>query len=174
MGNWRGLTLWGVLFLTLGTAVGAEAGDPAQDLAAADRLACAFLKGITAGFTPQGGVRMKPPLDPNRPGLTIAITDRAKGRAVLEEDAKETAGAFLISPMGLSVMARDGSGAMTLVTVYARYSGISDNFFMVSSCHSGGPEPHISQRYGLCRVVPARGTEANQAPAAGAAPAAHD
>lgn len=91
---------------------------------------------------------------------------------MLEEDDKETAGAFLTSPMGLSIMARDGAGIMTLVTVYAQYSGVSDNFPMVSSQHGGGPEPHMSQRYGLCRVVPARGSVPEPAPAA-QAPASH-
>jgi len=169
MGNRCGWTVWGALFLSLGLGVTAFAGEPEKDLQQADRLACAFLKGITAGFTPQGGVNMKPPLDPNTPGLTIDIADRAKGRAVLEEDDKETAGAFLFSPLGLSVMARDGSGAVTLVTVYAQYSGISDNFLMVSSRHGGGPEPQISQRYGLCRSVPARKATSQPAPAPGGA-----
>jgi hypothetical protein len=170
MGIWRGW-LVGLSVMAIGWWGGlAWAGDAGQALPAADRLACAFLKGVTALFTPQGRVVMKPPLDPNSPGLTIDIVDRAKFRAVLEEDDKETPGAFLLSPMGLTVMARDGAGNVTVVTVYAEYSGVSDNFPMVSSLHGGGLEPRISQRYGLCRVVPARA--ASPAPGPSAVPKA--
>jgi hypothetical protein len=144
---------WVLVLLILCGASPALAGDPVQDLAAAKRLACAFVKGITAVFSPQGGVLLKPPLDPNSPGLTINLVDRAKGQAVLEEDDRETPGTLAAVPSGLSILARDQSGSETLVTVFAQYSGVSDNFFMVSSRHGGGTQPQLSQRYGLCRVV---------------------
>jgi hypothetical protein len=131
----------------------ALAGDPARELFAANRLACAFTHGITAGFTPQGGVSVKPPLDPNTPGLTIDIVDRDKKRAKLEEDDRETAGSFLESPVGLHVMARYPDGGMVLVTVYPFYSGASDNFLMVASHHEAGTMPKMRQRYGLCRLA---------------------
>lgn len=131
----------------------ALAGDPARELFAANRLACAFTHGVSAGFTPQGGVSVKPPLDPNTPGLTIDITDRDKKRAKLEEDDRETAGSFLESPVGLHVMARYPDGGMVLVTVYPFYSGASDNFLMVASHHDAGTMPTMRQRYGLCRVA---------------------
>ncbi len=127
--------------------------DAARALFAAKRLACAFSHGVVAGFSPQGGVSVKPPLDPNTPGLTIDLVDADKKRAVLEEDDRETAGAFATSPMGLHVMARYPDGGMALVTVYAKYSGASDNFLMVASHHEAGTMPKVGQRYGLCRVA---------------------
>jgi len=141
------------MVLALAVANRARAGDPAAELAAADRLACAFVKGMTAGFTPQGGVTMRPPLDPNTPGLTIAVTDRAKGRAVLEEGTREIPGMLLVEPMGLTILGRDPSGNVTLVTVFATHAGPSDNFPMVSSFHGAGVQPRMMQRYGLCRVA---------------------
>ena len=151
--------------IVLGLAGVAAAGGPAGELQAADRLACAFMKGMTAGFTPQGGVTMKPPLDPNTPGLTIDITDRAKGKAILEEDDRETPGVFMTTPMGVTILARDESGNVTLVTVFAQHSGVSDNFPMVSSLHAASLEPRLSQRYGLCRAVEPRGATPPPAPA---------
>lgn len=156
------------LALVLGLAGPARAGDPMGDLAGADRLACAFVKGITAGFTPQGGVLMKPPLDPNTPGLTIAIVDRAKGQARLEEDTLETPGTLKYGPDGLTILARDPGGNTTLVTVFPLYAGVSDNFLMVSSRHGVGPQPQLSQRYGLCRKAAVE--RPAPAPAAPAAP----
>lgn len=131
----------------------ALAGDPGRELFAARRLTCAFVQGITAGFTPQGHVSIKPPLDPNTPGLAIQIVDREKNRAVLEEDNRETAGVFMTASTGISVLARYPDGGVTLVTVYPMYSGGSDNFLMVSSSHGATTEPKMSQRYGLCRVA---------------------
>jgi hypothetical protein len=160
---------WALAALVLGGAGPALAGDPVRDLLAADRLACAYLKGITTAFSPQGGVLMKPPLDPNSPGLTIDIIDRAKGRALLEEDDRETPGVLMTAPTGLTVLARDQAGNVTLVTIFAQYSGVSENFLMVSSLHAAGTQPRMSQRYGLCRVVPAR----ESAPPPPAAPAPH-
>jgi len=163
----RSVCLAGVVVaLVLAGAGRAMAGDPAADLLAADRLACAFVKGITAGFTPQGGVVMKPPLDPNAPGLTIAVSDRAKGRAVLEEDAAETPGVFMTGPMGLTILARDPAGNVTLVTVFAQYAGPSHDFPMVSSLHAAGVEPRVMQRYGLCHAAPASGEAAPPPPPA--------
>ena len=134
-------------------AAPAVAADPAAVLYAAKRLACAFTHGVNAGFTPQGGVTVKPPLDPNTPGLTIDIVDADKTRAKLEEDDRETPAVFTISPIGLHVMARYPDGGMVLVTVYPLYSGASDNFLMVASHHDAATMPKISQRYGLCRVA---------------------
>lgn len=160
-----------VVVLLLGGAGPVLAGNPMQDLAGADRLACAFLKGITASFTAQGGVLMKPPLDPNTPGLTIAIIDRSKGQAVLEEDTQETPGILKYGSDGLTVLARDPAGNTTLVTVFPLYVGVSDNFIMVSSRHGVGPQPQMSQRYGLCRTAPATApTPPASAPAAPPAP----
>ena len=131
----------------------APTADPAAVLYAAKRLACAFTRGVNAGFTPQGGVTVKPPLDPNTPGLTIDIVDADKTRAKLEEDDRETPAVFTISPIGLHVMARYPDGGMVLVTVYPLYSGASDNFLMVASHHDAATMPKVSQRYGLCRVA---------------------
>lgn len=161
-----------VAVLLLGGAGPALAGNPMRDLAAADRLACAFLKGITASFTAQGGVLMKPPLDPNTPGLTIAIVDRSKGQAVLEEDTQETPGILKYGPDGLSILARDPAGNTTLVTVFPLYVGVSDNFIMVSSRHGVGVQPQMSQRYGLCRAASAT-SSVPSAPTPAASPAAH-
>jgi hypothetical protein len=129
----------------------ARAAEESQTLFAANRLACAYSQGINAVFTPQGRVNLKPPLDPNTPGLTIAIVDRAKNRAVLEEDSLETPGVLTTSAVGLTVMARYPDGGVTMVTVYPVHSGASDNYLMVSSRHGAGSEPQISQRYGFCR-----------------------
>lgn len=153
MGKRCGLAVVAVVMLALVLAGQARAGDPAAALAAADRLACAFLRGMTARFTSQGGVSMRPPLDPNNPGLTVAIKDRTKGRAVLEEGAKETPGLLVSEPMGISILARDPTGTVTLVTVFAKYVGASDNFPMVASQHGAGLQPRMMQRYGLCRVA---------------------
>ncbi|MEA4856589.1 MAG: hypothetical protein AAGU21_06765 [Solidesulfovibrio sp.] len=131
----------------------APAGDPARELAEAKRLACAYTHGIHAGFNPQGGVSIKPPLDPNTPGLTIDILDRAKKQAVLEEDDRETPGVLGESPMGLSVVARYADGGLALVTVFPVYSGASDSFLMVASHHEPGTMPRMRQRYGLCRLA---------------------
>lgn len=155
--------------LVLVGAVPAWAGDPVRELAGAERLSCAFVKGITAVFNQQGGVVLRPPLNPNTPGLAIAITDRSKGLAVLEEDALETPGTLKYGPEGLSVLARDPGGNTTLVTVFPLYAGVSDNFLMVSSRHGVGPRPQLSQRYGMCRAVSAT----PPAPAPAAPPAAH-
>lgn len=171
MGRWRRMMVGAVVFGTVWGAGIALAQDASRELLAADRLACAFLSGVTANFSPRGRVAIKPPLDPNTPGLTIDIVDRDKSRAVLEEDERETPGVLLASPMGLTVMARDPGGEMTLVTVFAQYSDVSDNFLMVTSKHAGGTEPRISQRYGLCRTAPAKG--AQPAPAPPPAPAPH-
>ena len=84
MKGWKVFLTGALVALAVGTTDRATAGDAASALAAANRLACAYVKGITAGFTAQGGVLMKPPLDPYTPGLTIDITDRAMGRAMLE------------------------------------------------------------------------------------------
>ena len=154
-----------LLAAMLGVAARAAAADAAAALAGADRLACAFLKGITAGFSAKGGVIMRPPLDPNTPGLTIAITDREKGIALLEEGPKETPGRFMLGPAGLTILARDPAGNVTLVTVYPQYSEASDNFYMVSSLHAGGMEPRMMQRYGLCRVAHPQEEAAPEAPA---------
>jgi len=129
----------------------ALAEEPAKILTTTKRLACAYSQGMNAVFTPQGRVNLKPPLDPNTPGLTIAITDRAKGRAVLEEDSLETPGVLTVSSVGLSVMARYADGGVTMVTVYPVHAGASDNLLMVSSRHGAGSEPQVSQRYGFCR-----------------------
>jgi hypothetical protein len=137
-----------LLMLSGGQALAEE---PARILASTKRLACAYSQGQNAVFTPQGRVKLKPPLDPNTPGLTIAITDRAKNRAVLEEDNLETPGVLMVSPAGLSVMARYADGGVTMVTVYPVHAGASDNLLMVSSRHGAGSEPQISQRYGFCR-----------------------
>ncbi|KHK03503.1 hypothetical protein [Desulfovibrio sp. TomC] len=134
--------------LTVGTA---QAEDPGKALYAANRLACAYSQGMNAAFNPQGQVKLKPPLDPNTPGLTIAIVDRGKNRAILEEDQLETPGVLMVSPAGLSVMARYADGGVTMVTVYPVHSGASDNYLMVSSRHGAGSEPQVSQRYGFCR-----------------------
>lgn len=166
--RWRFAAL-GVVVLALVVANRARAGDPAAELAAADRLTCAFVKGMTAGFTPQGGVTMRPPLDPNTPGLTIAVTDRAKGRAVLEEGTQEIPGMLLTEPMGLTILGRDPSGNVTLVTIFATHAGASDNFPMVSSFHGAGVQPRMMQRYGLCRVAPSP-PPAPEAPPAPATP----
>lgn len=152
---WLGVA-WVVASLGWGVAPVGAGDDPSGALRAADRLACAFLKGTTAAFTSQGEVRLRPPLDPNRPGLTIAVTDRAGSRAVLEEDRLETPGTYFVTPEGMAVFAHDQAGNMTLVTVYAQYAGASDEFLMVSSRHAGGLHPQVSQRYGVCRVVPPR------------------
>jgi hypothetical protein len=133
----------------------APTADPAAVLYAAKRLACAFTHGVNAGFTPQGGVTVKPPLDPNTPGLTIDIIDADKKRAQIEEDDRETPAVYTISPIGLHVMARYPDGGMALVTVYPLYSGASDNFLMVASHHDAATMPKISQRYGLCRAADA-------------------
>ena len=135
-------------------------GDPVRDLFAANRLICAFTHGVTAGFNPQGRISIKPPLDPNTPGLSITILDREKSRAMLEEDDLETPGVFMTSPAGMSVLARYPDGGITLVTVYPVYSGASDNFLMVSSRHGAGTEPNTSQRYGFCRI----GTQSSAPP----------
>ena len=137
-----------LMILTGGQALAEE---PAKILATTKRLACAYSQGMNAVFTPQGRVNLKPPLDPNTPGLTIAITDRAKNRAVLEEDSLETPGVLTVSPIGLSVMARYADGGVTMVTVYPVHAGASDNLLMVSSRHGAGGEPQVSQRYGFCR-----------------------
>lgn len=149
-------------------APAAGAGDPAGELFAARRLACAFVQGVTAGFSPQGNVSIKPPLDPNTPGLTIEIRDADTRRAVLEEDDRETPGVFMTSPAGLTVMARYPDGGVTLVTVYPMYSGASDNFLMVSSHHGASTAPRMSQRYGLCR--PASESRPESPPPAAPAP----
>ncbi|MFP5258489.1 MAG: hypothetical protein ACLGQH_05650 [Acidobacteriota bacterium] len=133
------------------SAAPARAEDPGRALFVAGRLACAYIQGINAVFTPQGKVSLKPPLDPNTPGLTIAIVDRERNRAVLEEDDRETPGVLMTTPSGLSVMARYPDGGVTMVTVFPVYSGASDNFIMVSSRHGAGNEPQLSQRYGFCR-----------------------
>ena len=140
-----------VLAFFLLTPASVRAEDPGQALFAANRLACAYSQGMNAVFTPQGRVSLKPPLDPNTPGLTIAIADRAKNRALLEEDDRETPGVLMTTPSSLSVMARYPDGGVTVVTVYPVYSGASDSFLMVSSFHGVGSEPHMSQRYGFCR-----------------------
>ena len=137
--------------LSILTSGQALAEEPAKILATTKRLACAYSQGLNAVFTPQGRVSLKPPLDPNTPGLTIAITDRGKNRAVLEEDALETPGVLMVSPAGLSVMARYADGGVTRVTVYPVHAGASDNLLMVSSRHGAGSEPQVSQRYGFCR-----------------------
>ena len=137
--------------LSLLTSGQALAEEPAKILATTKRLACAYSQGMNAVFTPQGRVNLKPPLDPNTPGLTIAVTDRAKNRAVLEEDALETPGVLMVSPAGLTVMARYADGGVTMVTVYPVHAGASDNLLMVSSRHGAGSEPQVSQRYGFCR-----------------------
>lgn len=163
----------GVLLLALAMLPAGSAGaadDPATVLFAAKRLACAFTHGINAGFTPQGGVSIKPPLDPNTPGLTIAIVDREKKRAVLEEDDRETPAVFSQSPTGLYVVGRYPDGGMVLVTVYPIYSGGSDNFLMVASHHDAGTMPRMMQRYGLCRLAD---TPAKTAPAPAAPPPGH-
>jgi len=141
----------------------ALAGDPTKELLAANRLACGYVQGVVPGFAPQGRVTVKPSLTPDTPGLTIAIVDRSKGRAVLEEDGQETAGAFLTSAAGLTIMARYPDGGTTLVTVYPIYLGASDVFPLVTSRHGAGSEPHISQRYGFCR--PAQDAPAAPVPA---------
>lgn len=149
--RWAALTAAG-----MAVAVGvlpAWAGDPAQELFAAKRLACAYVQGINAGFTPQGHVSIKPPLDPNTPGLSINLVDRDKKKAVLEEDALETAGVYMATAGGLTVFARYPDGGVTVVTVYPMYSGASDNFLMVSSRHGASTMPGMSQRYGLCRLA---------------------
>lgn len=133
------------------TAAPARAEDPGQALFAAARLACAFSQGMNAVFTPQGRVSLKPPLDPNTPGLTIAIVDRARNRALLEEDDRETPGVLMTTASSLSVMARYPDGGVAVVTVYPVHSGASDNYLMVASRHGVGSEPQISQRYGFCR-----------------------
>ena len=132
-------------------AAPARGDDPGQALFAANRLACAYSQGLNAVFTPQGRVSLKPPLDPNTPGLTIAVVDRAKNRALLEEDERETPGVLMTTSSSLSVMARYPDGGVTVVTVYPVYSGASDSFLMVSSRHGVGSEPQMSQRYGFCR-----------------------
>lgn len=133
------------------SAAPARAEGPGQALFTAGRLACAYIQGMNAVFTPQGKVSLKPPLDPNTPGLTIAIVDRERNRAVLEEDDRETPGVLMTTPSSLSVMARYPDGGVTMVTVFPVYSGASDNFIMVSSRHGAGSEPQLSQRYGFCR-----------------------
>ena len=129
----------------------AWAEEPGRALFAAKRLACAYSQGMNAVFTPQGRVYLKPPLDPNTPGLTLVIADREKNRAILEEDAQETPGVLMTTPLGLTVMARYPDGGVTMVTVYPVHSGASDNYLMVSSRHGAGSEPQMSQRYGFCR-----------------------
>lgn len=129
------------------------AGDPAAILAAAKRLACAFTHGVNAGFDARGNVSIRPPLDPNTPGLTIVLVDPAKKRAILEEDNRETPGAYILEPSGLYVVARYPDGGMALITVYPIYSGASDNFLMVASHQGAATMPKVSQRYGLCRVA---------------------
>lgn len=151
------------------SAAPARAEDPGRALFAAGRLACAYIQGINAVFTPQGKVSLKPPLDPNTPGLTIAIVDREKNRAVLEEDDRETPGVLMTTPSGLSVMARYPDGGVTMVTVFPVYSGASDNFIMVSSRHGAGSEPQLSQRYGFCRP----GVETPPPPPPAPAPKGH-
>lgn len=147
--------VWAVLILVAaaGACPAASAGDPAQELAAARRLACAFTHGVQAGFTPKGAVSIKPPLDPNTPGLTIDIVDRKAGKVVLEEDDLETAGVFMTTPQGLTAMVRYPDGGVTVVTVYPLYSGASENFLMVSSHHGAATMPQMSQRYGFCRLA---------------------
>uniref|UniRef100_I2Q4W2 Uncharacterized protein n=1 Tax=Desulfovibrio sp. U5L TaxID=596152 RepID=I2Q4W2_9BACT len=141
---------------------------PAQELGAAKRLACAYVQGINAGFTPQGRVNVKPPLDPNTPGLSISLVDADRKRAVIEEDALETPGVYMLSAEGLTVFVRYPNGGVTMVTVYPMYSGASDSFLMVSSHHGASTMPAVSQRYGLCRLAP----ELPAAPAAPSPPAA--
>ncbi|MHC1789815.1 hypothetical protein [Solidesulfovibrio sp.] len=140
-----------LLALVVLTSRAARAEEAHKTLAATKRLACAYTQGIGAVFTPQGRVSLRPPLDPNTPGLTINIVDRAKNRAVLEEDDLETPGVLMTAATGLSVMARYPDGGVTMVTVYPVYAGASDNFLMVSSRHGAGSEPQMSQRYGFCR-----------------------
>ncbi|OLN26765.1 hypothetical protein DVDV_2463 [Desulfovibrio sp. DV] len=144
------LFTWMVAALVL-AAGDARAEEPGRALFAAKRLACAYSQGMNAVFTPQGRVNLKPPLDPNTPGLTIVIADREKNRALLEEDQQETPGVLMTTPVGLTVMARYPDGGVTMVTVYPVHSGASDNYLMVSSRHGAGSEPQISQRYGFCR-----------------------
>jgi len=151
-----------VLAVVAGAGRNAWAGDPAKTLLAAKRLVCAFTQGTTAGFTPNGRASIRPPLDPNTPGLAIAVVDREKNRAVLEEDDQETPGVLLPTSAGLSVVARYPDGAVGLVTVYPVYAGGADSFLMAASRHGAGLEPHMSQRYGLCRSGP----EAKAVPAA--------
>ena len=141
----------GMVVAVILTAGPVLAEEPGRALFAASRLACAYSQGMNATFSPQGRVKLKPPLDPNTPGLTIAIVDRGKNRAVLEEDRLETPGVLMTSPAGLSVMARYADGGVTMVTVYPVYAGASDNYLMVSSRHGAGSEPQVSQRYGFCR-----------------------
>lgn len=147
--------VWTVLVwvAAAGVCPAAPQGDPVQELAAARRLACAFTHGVQAGFTPKGAVSIKPPLNPNTPGLTIDIVDRKAGKVVLEEDDLETTGVFMITPQGLTAMVRYPNGGVTVVTVYPLYSGASDNFLMVSSHHGAATMPQMSQRYGLCRIA---------------------
>lgn len=144
-----------VIALAAGSARGAEKKNEAagEALFAAKRLACAFTHGVVAGFTPQGSVSIKPPLNPNTPGLTIDIVDRQAKRVVLEEDALETPGVYMTGPAGLTAMARYPDGGMTVVTVYPLYSGASENFLMVASHHGAATMPQMTQRYGLCRVA---------------------
>lgn len=54
----------------------AREGHPAQELQAAKRLACAYVQGINAGFTPQGRVNLKPPSTPTRPDSPSAWSIR--------------------------------------------------------------------------------------------------
>ena len=148
---WTGMA-W-VLTLVAVTGGVALADDAAKSLAGAKRLVCAFTQGSTAGFTPNGKASVRPALDPTRPGLAISLTDREKNRAVLEEDDEETAGVLLPTASGLSVAARFPDGGVSLVTVYPLFAGGADNFLMVASRHGAGLEPHMTQRYGLCRLA---------------------
>ncbi|WP_428567386.1 MAG: hypothetical protein ACP59X_07785 [Solidesulfovibrio sp. DCME] len=149
------LLLAAVLLAAAQAPATALAGDPSQELFTAKRLACAFTHGVNAGFNPQGGVSIKPPLDPNTPGLTIDIIDRTQKKVILEEDARDTPGVFNESATGLNVVARYPDGGMVMVTVFPVYSGASDNFLMVASHHEAGTMPKIRQRYGLCRLAEA-------------------
>jgi hypothetical protein len=155
--------------LAAATPPPARDGRPEQELRAARRLACAYVQGINAGFTPQGRVNIKPPLDPNTPGLSISLIDPDRKRAVLEEDALETPGVYMFSEEGLTVFARYPNGGVTVVTVYPMYSGASDSFLMVSSHHGASTMPAMSQRYGLCRPA----AEAPAAPPPPPAAAGH-
>ncbi|EFL51002.1 conserved hypothetical protein [Solidesulfovibrio fructosivorans JJ]] len=149
--------LFSILVIVLATGPGRAADKKSEAagevLFAAKRLACAFTHGVVAGFSPRGSVSIKPPLNPNIPGLTISIVDRKAKRVMLEEDDLETPGVYMTGPEGLTAMARYPDGGVTLVTVYPLYSGASDNFLMVASHHGAATMPQMTQRYGLCRVA---------------------
>lgn len=149
-------TILALVAIGLAATAAAQTGqkrDPARELASAKRLACAFTSGVQAAYTPKGGVSIKPPLNPNAPGLTLDIVDREAKKVLLEEDDRETAGVYMTTQAGLTAMARYPDGGVTVVTVYPLYSGVSDNYLMVSSHHGIGAMPQISQRYGLCRLA---------------------